>query len=159
MIPDAIFRAYDIRGIYPSEINERIVAELTPKIIKFFRNNLKLKTKKLKFIIGYDARLSSPALYYFVIKGIKNYELEIRNKKKTVIHNSSFIILPAGLITTPMLYFLVNKHKASGGIMITASHNPKQFNGLKIVGPKGTPVSGKEICDAINYKKRIPDTK
>ena len=49
------------------------------------------------------------------------------------------------MVTTPMLYFLVNQLKATGGVMITASHNPKEFNGLKIMGAKADPVSGEDI--------------
>lgn len=119
-INPSIFKAYDIRGRYPKEINEEAVSEIAKALAKHF--------KKGKVIIGYDARLSSPSLYKTVLKS-----LEIRE------------ILPAGLVTTPMFYFLVNRLKAAGGIMITASHNPKEFNGLKIVGRKAEMISGKEI--------------
>ena len=53
--------------------------------------------------------------------------------------------MQAGLITTPMLYFLVNKHKAAGGMVVTASHNPKEYNGLKMVRAGAIPVSGKDV--------------
>lgn len=122
---DSIFRAYDIRGKYPSEINEavieKIVVELSKKLFKFG-----------KIIIGYDARLSSPELYRAAIKGS-----QIAKRKTQIVK--------AGMITTPMLSFLVNKLNADGGIMITASHNPKDYNGLKIVGAKAVPVSGREV--------------
>jgi len=143
-----IFRAYDIRGKYPNEINETICAQI---VSKFLAYKLKIKNKKLKVIIGHDARLSSPALYRSAINGIKNKELRIKDKKdKFTIHNSQFVILPAGLITTPMLYFLVNDLKTDYGIMITASHNPKEFNGLKIVGIGAEPISGEEVLKIIN---------
>ncbi len=147
-----IFRAYDIRGKYPAEINEEIVSEI---IHRFFSNKLtKLKAKKFKIVVGHDARLSSPALYRAAIKGIKNKELRIKDKKnKFIIHNSQFIILPVGLITTPMLYFLVNYLNADFGIVITASHNPKEYNGLKIVGSKAAPIGGKEILKELSRKK------
>lgn len=80
-----------------------------------------------KIVVAHDARLSSPALYKAVLKGIGKRALGI------------------GTATTPMFYFLVNKLKATGGIMVTASHNPKEFNGLKVVGKKAVPISGKEI--------------
>jgi len=159
-----IFRAYDIRGKYPIEINEEVLYEIVFSFISKLRiprsrapKKSKLSTgqasslrgrknSKFRIIVGHDARLSSPKLYRAAIKGIKNYELEIRNKnKKTIVHNSGFIILKAGMITAPMLYFLVVRLKADLGIMITASHNPKEYNGLKIVDKNAVPISGREI--------------
>lgn len=122
-----IFKSYDIRGKYPQEINEKIVSEIIAAIIK----NLKPK----KIVIGYDARLSSPFLYSTALKFIKTKNLKPIN---------------IGLITTPMLSFLVNYFNANMGIMITASHNPKEYNGLKIVGKNAVPISGKEILEIIN---------
>lgn len=152
-MPNAIFRAYDIRGKYPSEINEEVVVEIVEKF--FYGHSERSERSRdssaapqnnrkslLKVVVGHDARISSPALYRAAIKGIKN--------KKTIIHNSKFIILPAGLITTPMMYFLVNDLKADYGIMVTASHNPKEYNGLKIVGKKAKPISGREVLKEIS---------
>ncbi|MCL5004871.1 MAG: hypothetical protein M1170_02940 [Patescibacteria group bacterium] len=124
-----IFKAYDIRGIYPDEINEEIVSEIIAAVVKNF--------KPKKIIIGHDARLSSPKLYQALIKQFK-------------ILNLKFKIIPTGLITTPMLYFLTNYSNADLGIMITASHNPKQYNGLKIVGKNAVPISGKQIWKIIS---------
>ena len=119
-INSKIFKAYDIRGRYPSEINEKAVAEIAKKLPKLLGN---------KIIVAHDARLSSPALYRAVLKGLQH----------------SDILKNVGMTTTPMFYFLVNKLKASGGIMVTASHNPKNYNGLKVVGKNAKPISGKEI--------------
>src|SRR3989344_1652522 len=142
-----IFKAYDIRGKYPEEIDENIISE----IADFLPKILKCENKKIEIIIGHDTRLSSPSLYRAAIRGIRNKELGIRNKnKKNILHNSKFIILPIGLATTPMFYFLVNHFNADGGIMITASHNPKEYNGLKIVGRNAVPISGKEILRIMN---------
>lgn len=122
---ESIFKAYDIRGRYPGEINERVVAEIAKKLPKLLGN---------KIVIAHDARLSSPPLYQGIIKALKILPAGGRVK-----------VISVGLATTPMFYFLVNKLKASGGIMVTASHNPKEFNGLKIVGANAKPISGKEI--------------
>jgi phosphomannomutase len=119
-----IFKTYDIRGIYPKEINESVIREIGAGLVKMFGGGT--------VIIGRDGRLSSPALYRAILREFK------RNRKKIKI-------IAAGLITTPMLYFLVNKLKARGGVMVTASHNPKEYNGLKIVGEKAKMISGKEI--------------
>ncbi|MEK7482016.1 MAG: hypothetical protein AAB607_01570 [Patescibacteria group bacterium] len=127
-----IFKAYDIRGKYPIEINEKIVYE----IISSFISKIKNQRSKIKVVVARDARLSSPALYRAAINSIKYHP---------PVGGSSIKIIKVGLATTPMLYFLVNKLKADFGIMITASHNPKEYNGLKIVGKNAVPISGNEI--------------
>lgn len=119
-----IFGAYDIRGRYPGEINEVI----TQKIISGLSREI---LEKGKIVVGHDARKSSPALYRACLKVLGSRAIR------------------AGMITTPMLYFLVNKLKAGGGIMVTASHNPKEWNGLKVAGPKAVPISGDEIEQAL----------
>lgn len=134
-IAKKIFKAYDIRGTYPDEINEKIVSEIIAAVVKNF--------KPKKIIVGHDARSSSPNLYRAAMKQI------------TTNDPRPAIIVNAGLITTPMISFLTNYFKADLGIMITASHNPKKYNGLKIVGKKGKsgsllPVSGKEIWKIIS---------
>ena len=117
----SIFRAYDVRGRYPSEINERIVSDIAHGLTHFFPQGA--------LLVGHDARLSSPKLYRAVLQG-----LSARSK-----------VLPIGIATTPMFYFLVNHLKGVGGIMVTASHNPKEFNGLKVVRAGAMPVNGREI--------------
>ncbi|MEK9154577.1 MAG: hypothetical protein AAB596_00685 [Patescibacteria group bacterium] len=123
-----IFKAYDIRGKYPKKINEKIVTEIIKKIIS---------PKFKKIAVACDARLSSPKLYATIINQIK-----IQDKKTK--------IFKIGLSTTPMFYFTANKLKADLGIMVTASHNPKEYNGLKIIGKNAAPISGKEILRLIS---------
>lgn len=119
----AIFRAYDIRGKYPEEIDEagvrRIARALAAELFKGKR-----------VMVGRDARLSSPKLYRAALAGLR------RGGAKPV---------EAGLVTTPMLYFSVNDARAEGGVMITASHNPPEYNGMKAVRRGAEPLSGKEI--------------
>ncbi len=71
--------------------------------------------------------------------GLRNHKLQSAGRR------IKLKIVPVGMMTTPMLYFLVNRLKAAGGLMVTASHNPKEYNGLKVVGPKAEMVSGKEV--------------
>ncbi len=123
-----IFKAYDIRGKYPEEINENAVSEIIAVLAKHFG--------KGRIVVAHDARLSSPALYKSALQSLKI---------SPPAGGSKLEIIVVGPTTTPMLYFLVNKLKAVGGIMVTASHNPKEFNGLKIVGKKAAPISGEEI--------------
>lgn len=117
---NSIFRAYDVRGVYPSELNEDIVTRIlsTP----LFHGGA--------VVVGHDARVSSPTLY---------------RAARVSLTSRGALVIPVGLITTPMLYFLVNNLKAAGGVMITASHNPKEYNGLKIVREGAVPISGKEV--------------
>lgn len=123
----AIFKAYDIRGRYPEEINEKVVGQITHHLGRYF--------KKGKIVVGCDARISSPKIYQAVLN--------------TLQYVKGLALIEAGMITTPMLYFLVGKLKARGGIMITASHSPKEFNGLKVVKFGAEPMSGTEIRELV----------
>lgn len=124
----SIFKAYDIRGKYPKEINEAVVEKITIALARHF--------KKGEIVVGHDARLSSPKLYKAVLVALKK-----ENPKLTVVK--------LGLITTPLLYFLVNRIGSAAGIVITASHNPKEYNGLKVVGKDAEPLSGKEVLKMV----------
>ena len=126
-----IFRAYDVRGTYPEELNEEAAFKIGKAVVSF------LNAKKI--VIGEDARLSSPSLSHAVRRGV----LE-----------SGCDIFYAGVSTTPLLYFTVNETNSDGGIMITGSHIPPDKNGLKIVREESIPISSnsglqeiKEIAD------------
>lgn len=140
-----IFKAYDIRGKYPAQINAEIVKMVIPAVVRALEEDPERSRRAIggnkgpkTLIVGHDARISSPELYQACIDAL-DMEKGIR-------------IIPAGLITTPMLYFLVNRHKAAGGITVTASHNPKEYNGLKMVREQAIPVSG---ADVLKYIKRL----
>ncbi len=128
-INQKIFKANDIRGIYPKEINEKAVFLIATGLSKHF---------KTKVAIGYDARASSPSLYSELKRGLK------QNKKLKIID--------AGLITTPTMYYLVNSLKLDGGVMVTASHAPKEFNGMKVVREEAQMLSGEELFKITNGK-------
>lgn len=113
-----IFRAYDVRGIYPEEFNEEAAFRIGQAAAVF----LKAKT----MVVGEDARISSPSIRDSVLKGIIEAGCNVYH---------------IGQCTTPLFYFSLNKLGANGGIMITASHNPSQYNGLKIAGREAEPVS------------------
>jgi len=118
----SIFKAYDIRGIYPSELDE----ETAYKIGRAFVSFLDCKT----VVIGRDMRLSSPSLFEALAKGITEQGADV---------------IDIGLSITPMLYFAVKEFKYDAGIIITASHNPKEYNGLKLVTKAAFPVYGDDI--------------
>lgn len=133
-----IFGVYDVRGVYPETINEDIIGKVGLSATELLLQRNKKNKKKGSLVVGHDARLSSPRLYRALIRSIK----KASPKSKLYL---------AGLITTPEMSFLVNHLKSQGGIMVTASHNPKQYNGVKLVKEKGIPINGKEIYEI--YKK------
>jgi len=106
-----IFREYDIRGIYPTEIN----ADVAYNIGKAFGTKLR-KLNIPSTVVGYDNRLSSAELEENLVNGLV----------ETGIH-----VIRLGLVTTPMCYFAANHLKTNCSMMITASHNPKEYNGFK----------------------------
>lgn len=124
-----IFRAYDIRGIYPKEFDDKAAYLLGRALASRIFH-------KGKVIVGHDVRLSSPALYRALLKGFRSESVGSR-------------LIAAGLVTTPMLWFLIHRLKAVGGAMVTASHNPKEYNGLKVVRGDETIVSGREVLKEI----------
>lgn len=104
-----IFRAYDIRGLYPDEIDEKMAL----KIGKAYATHTRYKT----VAVGCDARLSSPAIKAALINGLKSCGVSV---------------FDVGMVTTPMLYFSRAFFKCDGALMVTASHNPPEYNGVKM---------------------------
>ena len=126
-----IFKLYDIRGKYPSQINEVVIFDLIHKFPMVF-------SKKARVIIGHDARHSSPSLYKTAIKTLQELQ---------------YTVIEVGMITTPMLMFLADhfKFKKDIGIMITASHNPKDQNGIKIIDEHLQVVGGRDLLGRITH--------
>jgi len=126
IINPSIFKAYDIRGIYPSELNEEAAYKIAYAFILFLRK--KQKNRWQKIVVGRDNRLSSLALQKSVIKGIRD---------------AGANAIDIGLATTPMFYFAVAHYGFNGGIQVSASHNPPQWNGLKLVREGARPIGSK----------------
>ena len=112
---EKIFKAYDIRGKYPEEINE----DAAYKIARSYVTYLKLgsRGKGLDIVVSSDERPSSPALKKAFMEGLLDEGANV---------------VDVGVTTTPMHYFIVNKINADGGAMITASHRPFEYNGIKL---------------------------
>ncbi len=110
-----IFKEYDIRGVYPTEINEEIVKSIISKYAN-------IETAK-EILVGCDVRLSSPSLTEVVIE-------TLLEKGKNVTD--------CGIISKPCLFY-ASRHHEKPGVMITASHNPKEYNGLKFNDAFGSP--------------------
>jgi len=119
----SIFRAYDIRGKYPTEITEDAAFKIGHAFVAFLRKNT--KKKKLRVGIGRDTRLSSPRLFSAFSKALRG---------------QGFEVVDLGIISTPMLYFAVFLYGFQGGAMITASHNPNPYNGIKLTREKAIPL-------------------
>lgn len=131
-INTSIFKAYDIRGIYPTDINTTIAAMVARACARLFPEG--------EIVIAHDVRYGSKEL----AKTIGETLIEEAQKLK-----KNIIIRNVGLSSTPMFYFLVNHFKASGGCMITASHNPKNYNGIKVVRAGAEMIPGLELLDFI----------
>lgn len=122
MVNPTIFKSYDIRGVYPNELNEETAYKIGRGFVKY--------TGAKKVTVGQDARLSSPALFKGLVKGITEGGANVCN---------------LGQIPTECLYFSVGAQAFDAGIMITASHNPKEYNGFKMLArPKPTGEGGIE---------------
>ena len=128
VIHPQIYKAYDIRGIYPDEVNKHSLAPVVWACAHIFDSG--------KVVIAHDGRHGSAELATFCAEEIK---------KQAVEQGKSFEVVAVGLATTPMYYFLVNDEGATGGMMITASHNPKEYNGVKVVGKGAETISGEEL--------------
>lgn len=128
-IPGGIFKGYDIRGIYPEELNEENIVFIVRAIYLFFQKDLKSKNS-LNIVLSRDMRLSSPSLF---------------DKALNTLLKLGAHVIDIGLASTPTFYFAIFKYKYDGGIQISASHNPKEYNGLKIVknSPSGLIKIGK----------------
>jgi len=112
-----IFKAYDVRGKYPGEIDEALARRIGAATVRY------LNAKRIA--IGRDVRLSAPSIASAVAEGAGATGAEIVN---------------LGLCTTPMTYFAVGSLGLDGGIMVTASHNPPEYIGFKICREKAAPV-------------------
>lgn len=120
----SIFKAYDIRGVYPDDLNEGVAYRLGRAFVALRQNEA--GDRPLTLVVGADMRLSSPALKKELIRGLTEQGADV---------------VDVGLISTPTFYFAVAFYGYDGGIQVSASHNPKQYNGFKLVRAKGVPVS------------------
>ncbi len=129
-----IFRAYDIRGV----VDEQLTSDVVYAVGRAFAAEAKLK-QQTQVIVGYDARPSSPAFKQALCNGLMQGGMDV---------------IDIGLVPTPGLYYATNKLSTNSGIMITGSHNPSNYNGIKMV------LAGKTInTDAIDrlYQRVIDE--
>ena len=149
MIDESIFREYDIRGIVPSQVNEASIKSIARAIAK------KCNEENInELALGRDGRLSGE---------------EILKLLSAQLQTNGINVVNIGIVTSPLLYYAAKQLPSKSGIMITGSHNPKNYNGFKIV-INNSPISGIEILgflsdEPINkrnsgkeiYKKNLMD--
>ncbi len=119
MLDPRVFKAYDVRGIYPDEIDEEGAEAVGRAYVEQFEPR--------RIAVGRDMRLSSPRMQEAVIRGAADAGADV---------------LDLGLVGTEMVYFAVGSLGLDGGIAVTASHNPKEYTGMKIVRRGALPVGG-----------------
>lgn len=136
MLNRSVFKAYDVRGIYPKDVNEETIDTVVQALSHIWESGLSA-SQAGEVVIACDGRHGSDVLS-------KHAETKIAEL------GDKFKVTYVGLSTTPMFYFLVNHLKAAGGMMITASHNPKEYNGIKAVKKNAEAISGKELLEIID---------
>jgi phosphomannomutase len=114
-----VFKAYDVRGIYPDELDEAGAYSIGRAYVEEFEPR--------RIAVGHDMRLSSPVMTDAVVRGAAE---------------SGADVVELGLVGTEMVYFAVGELGLDGGIAVTASHNPKEYTGMKIVRRGALPVGG-----------------
>ncbi len=116
-IDKSIFRSYDIRGIYPAQINEKTAEAVGKGFGTFMRGK--------RIIVGRDVRTSGHSLQKRLVKGLVS---------------TGAAVTDIGIVPTPVLYFSVSKYGFDGGVVVSASHNPPEWNGLKMCRENALPV-------------------
>ena len=119
MLDPKVFKAYDVRGIYPDELDEAGAEAIGRAYVEQFEPR--------RMAVGRDMRLSSPAMQEAFMRGAATAGADV---------------LDLGLVGTEMVYFAVGSLGLEGGAMVTASHNPKQYTGMKLVRRGALPVGG-----------------
>src|SRR5213080_3684434 len=117
-VPSEIFKAYDIRGLYGEQIDEEVVEQIGRAYVRVLAGLVGKRPEELRIGLGRDMRLTAP-------------ELSARYRDGMVAEGAH--VLDAGQVGTEMLYFLVGSRDLDGGLMCTASHNPKAYTGAKLV--------------------------
>ena len=119
MLDPKVFKAYDVRGIYPTELDEDGAYAIGRAYVEQFEPR--------RIAVGRDMRISSPSMAAALIRGATEAGADV---------------LDLGLVGTEMVYFAVGELELDGGVAVTASHNPKEYTGMKIVRRGALPVGG-----------------
>lgn len=124
-----VFKAYDVRGTYPDLLNDQMAWQIGFGVSRFLRGEAEAagQTNPMmrNIVVGRDMRASSPSLARSLISGINAQGGDV---------------IDVGLVDTPFVTFAINHLGCAGGVMVTASHNPPQYNGFKVSRRQGKPV-------------------
>jgi hypothetical protein len=135
-----VFKAYDIRGVYGDLLTDTMAWQIGYGTAKYLlldaENDGETSPMMRNIVVGRDMRLSSPALVERLNAGMNSYGADV---------------IDVGLVDTPFIYFAVNYLDCAGGVMVTASHNPPQYNGFKIAKRKAKPVG--EVSGLADIRK------
>lgn len=128
-IIEKVFKAYDVRATYPDPLNEDIAWRIGNATAQFLRTSLsgydRSDAAMNTLIVGRDMRRSSPSLAHAFIEGARA---------------TGAAVVDIGMVDTSQIYFATNYMPCCGGVQVTASHNPENYNGFKICGAKGKPI-------------------
>src|ERR671917_2332290 len=127
MIAPAIFKAYDVRGIYGEQIDEDVAYRIGRGFARVLADMYECEPSDLSLALGRDMRLSAPDLSERYAQGMRD---------------EGASVLDVGMVGTEMLYWTVGARELPGGLMCTASHNPKAYTGAKLVGRGALALSG-----------------
>jgi phosphomannomutase/phosphoglucomutase len=130
-----IFRAYDIRGIFGEDLTEEVAARIGAAFAKFVEGKA--------VVVGRDVRISGEKLRDALVSGLV----------------TRCNVTDVGVVPTPLLYFALNRLRKDAGIMVTASHNPPQWNGLKAFRGNGGSIYGKDMETVREYAKAVDPKK
>ena len=119
VVDPTIFKAYDVRGIYPDQLNEDLARQIGRAFVAYL--------DATRIAVARDMRVSSPSLAAAFIEGAREQGADV---------------VDYGMLGTDMLYYAVARDQLDGGAQVTASHNPKQYNGMKMVRKQAFPLSG-----------------
>ncbi len=128
---DSIFKAYDIRGIYPTDLNEEIIYAIGQAYVAL--------EKPKTVVVGRDVRVHGLLMQRALVSGILDAGADV---------------IDIGLISTEELYFATAYYKYDGGIAVTASHNPREYTGMKMVRKGAEPIAGEEISVTLKNKAK-----
>ena len=118
-INSGIFKSYDVRGIYPTDFNEDIANKITQAYIKLFSPK--------KVVLARDVRESGESLFNSILKSFIDAGVNV---------------LDIGVVSTDEFYFAVGDNDVDGGITVSASHNPREYNGMNFCKKDAEPISG-----------------
>ncbi len=126
-VPPGIFKAYDVRGLYGSEMDAEVAYAVGRAFARVLADLRSKPTSELRVGVGRDMRIQAP---------------EMAGRVRDGLVDEGCAVVDAGMVGTEMLYFLVGSRELDGGAMVTASHNPKAYTGVKLVREGALALSG-----------------